>query len=256
MRFLSKGRFLKTLHIWFEENDETVLKQIHGVDTIIIHGNPYKWRELDKTISNDYFPSLVNSLQDIASFKEGLSKNTLYEIRRAKKEKVETFFYNSNEILSTPELIEDFGLFYSKMYEEKGLQLHQLPYNQLVACANENGLIISLAKIDGETVVYHSYIVDDNNARLWHSCSLFRNLDNKQKNAIGRANKYLHYSDVEFFLKKGIHKYDWGGISSFLEPNGIDKFKLSFGGEPTDYYNITIRHSLKARLALKTVTLR
>ena len=36
---------------------------------------------------------------------------------------------------------------------------------------------------------------------------------------------------------------------SFDEPNGIDKFKLSFGGGQCEYYNVTVVRTLKAKFA-------
>ena len=33
-------------------------------------------------------------------------------------------------------------------------------------------------------------------------------------------------------------RYDWGGISDFDNPNGIDEFKLKFGGDKITYYNV------------------
>ena len=75
---------------------------------------------------------------------------------------------------------------------------------------------------------YHSCICDDKNIRLLHSCSEFRETDTAFRNAIGRANKYLHWKDMLYFINQHKEKYDWGGISSFDTPNGIDKFKMSF----------------------------
>ncbi len=69
------------------------------------------------------------------------------------------------------------------------------------------------------------------------------------KNAIGRANRALHFYDMQYMKAKGITTYDWGGVMSFEEPGGIDKFKMGFGGTPIDYFNIAIDISLKAKLA-------
>lgn len=39
-----------------------------------------------------------------------------------------------------------------------------------------------------------------------------------------------------------------GGVVSFDQPNGIDKFKMSFGGSQAIYYNIMEENSLWAKL--------
>lgn len=53
--------------------------------------------------------------------------------------------------------------------------------------------------------------------------------DSAMRNAIGRANKYLHWHDWLLLKNIGVIEYDWGGIASYDNPNGIDKFKMSFG---------------------------
>lgn len=39
-----------------------------------------------------------------------------------------------------------------------------------------------------------------------------------------------------------------GGISSYSNPNGIDKFKMSFGGEYRKYFNVFAICSKKAKI--------
>ena len=41
---------------------------------------------------------------------------------------------------------------------------------------------------------------------------------------------------------------DWGWVSSFTEPNGIDKFKMEFEGNKSIHHHIVIRNSLASRL--------
>ena len=111
-----------------------------------------------------------------------------------------------------------------------------------------------LFRSDGETLSVHTYLDLGDTARLYHSCSLFR--DRKEEAAlIGRSNKRLHWEDMLYFKNKGFTTYDWGGISSFDNPNGIDTFKLSFSGDVErdrhTYYNGQIPVTLKGRIMLK-----
>ncbi len=77
-------------------------------------------------------------------------------------------------------------------------------------------------------------ICDREEARLLHSASCFRE-ESADQSLIGRANKRLHWEDIKYFKQKGLLRYDWGGISDFENPNGIDEFKLKFGGEKITY---------------------
>lgn len=81
-----------------------------------------------------------------------------------------------------------------------------------------------------------------------HHRARLRVADSAMRNAIGRANKYLHWHDWLLLKNIGVIEYDWGGIASYDNPNGIDKFKMSFGGEYRKYYNISAVCSLRAKL--------
>ena len=85
--------------------------------------------------------------------------------------------------------------------------------------------------------MFHSYIYDVHDARLLHSASCFRE-ESADQNLIGRANKKLQWEDMKYFKEQGVLRYDWGGISDFDNPNGIDEFKLKFGGDKITYYNV------------------
>jgi len=56
---------------------------------------------------------------------------------------------------------------------------------------------------------------------------------------VGMANKRLHWADIVHFKNFGLTTYDWGGISDFDNPNGIDNFKMKFGGNKIEY-NVNI----------------
>lgn len=100
--------------------------------------------------------------------------------------------------------------------------------------------MITGCRNDSETLVYHTYLFDELNARLYQSCSLFRGDNDEDAKVVGFANRGLHWYDMRSFRDKGIKWYDWGGISSTEKPNGIDQFKMGFGGEQHLYYNVTI----------------
>lgn len=46
----------------------------------------------------------------------------------------------------------------------------------------------------------------------------------------------------------GVKEYDWGGIASCDESNGIDRFKMSFGGRYNEDYNLYAACSLRAKV--------
>lgn len=244
MQCITSGSYFKTLNVWFESH-----RDISGfplVDNLILHDNPYELRN-DRFTSCTTFLSLISDISDLDQWKSGIAKNCMYEIRRAQKEDVDVNMYNSQEIMENSELLKEFQNVYEEMYEQKGMENHPFPIQQIIGYVGSGAFVISSAKVNDATI-FHSYVVGDSKVRLMHSCSLFREKDNQIRNAVGRANKYLHWCDVEYFQNKGIRTYDWGGISSFDAPNGIDKFKMAFGGQKVQYYYIVIRKSLMSKL--------
>ena len=93
------------------------------------------------------------------------------------------------------------------------------------------------ASVEDRILVYHTYIVEEERARLYQSASQFRTDDTISSNVIGFANRYLHYQDMLWFKEQGKKQYDWGGAGTNEDVESITKFKESFGGTPVTYYN-------------------
>lgn len=190
--------------------------------------------------------SLITNLSDDdESIYNSFRKNVKYEIRRSEKDGDYFKVYIGEEI--DEDMMRSFGDVFEKMYSEKGITCS---YNYKLAkkCIDCNCLVYSVGYHCHTPLVYHSYIIDDNNARLYQSCSLFRDGDKREKQIIGGLNRALHWHDIKFFKQKGMKKYDWGGVSDPDNPNGIDLFKIGFGGEPIEYYNLSFPVSLKGKL--------
>lgn len=244
--FLVKGKHFITNHVWFQNADEFSFGG--GYDNIVCHANP---KAIDKIGTHKCNATVQHTLiTDLSVSEEGLwsstTKTVRNEINRCKREQVATHVYIGEEI--TENLLIEFSAMYTAMYEEKGMSRHILNINELKAYKEKNALIITTADIDGNNVVFHSYIHVGNKSRFLQSCSEFRVQDNSMRNAIGRANKYLHWNDWLLLKNLGVEEYDWGGIASYENPNGIDKFKMAFGGEYRKYYNISCTCSIRARL--------
>lgn len=246
MQVLCKGRFFVTNYVWFEN-----IEKIGGggYDKIIINAsdNPVEKIGKEKCISSTRQETLCTDLSasDDILWSQ-LTKTVRNEINRSKREDVKICFYPSN--LISEKLLDEFESMYIEMYASKNIKTQGLNRKLLKAYIENNALLISVAYINGNPFIYHSYVCDKIHARLLHSCSAFREKDNVFRNAIGRANKYLHWSDWLYLKGMGVTEYDWGGISSYHNPNGIDKFKMSFGGEYRAYFNLLAACSWKAKI--------
>ncbi len=91
--------------------------------------------------------------------------------------------------------------------------------------------------------------------RLLHSASKIYSITDEpsEKAMIGRANRLLHFSDMQRFKELGYEIYDFGGYAHQTNDNmliGINNFKDSFGGqlvEESNYQSI-LKHWLKKTL--------
>jgi lipid II:glycine glycyltransferase (peptidoglycan interpeptide bridge formation enzyme) len=101
-------------------------------------------------------------------------------------------------------------------------------------------------------MVFHTYIIAGNRARLAQSVSLFRMSDDGSfRNLTGRANRLLHWEDMLYFKRLGYSIYDFGGVNPDTaneETNAITRFKECFGGRRVVEYNSTAPASLKGLL--------
>lgn len=239
MRIKVKGRKLTTEYIWFENFDKK--SQIQSkADRVVVNANRIP---LIKGASLQH--SLISDLTPPAdSIFSSFNANVRNEIRRAERDGVAYETISSYDEAA----ISRFAQTYHEMYAQKGIE-QALSLSTLKAYSDQGAFLLTIAKIDGEACVYHAYVVGEGSCRLLYSCSEFRAMDNATKNAIGRANRALHFHDMQYMKAHGIKTYDWGGVMSFEEPGGIDKFKMGFGGAPVDYYNSAVDLSLKAKLA-------
>ncbi len=175
------------------------------------------------------------------------SKDCRYKIRRA-----ETKDALTSECVTdpTPRLAE-FCAFFDAFARQKD---HE-PCDQqwLQAASKARQLMLTRAARDGETLVWHAYLIAGDRAWLQYSASCFRDKDNEYRALVGRANRWLHWRNLIGFRDMGLVRYDWGGLfedESVPEQAGINGFKKSFGGRIERSFNCTVPVTLKGRIYL------
>ena len=224
--------------IWFCKDIKDLGKDL---DIVELNGYPHKIKNAKKQSS--LILNLEISEEEI--FNE-IKKNVKYEINRCYKENVKATIYNSKELSNEKEELLNFKETYNKMYEEKNLSA-RLDLKLVQKYIDNNLFYLTKSHMDEKTLSYHAYLSDGKETRLLYSCSTFRS-EKEESALIARANKFLHWEDIKYFKSIKVKVYDFGGISSFENPNGIDKFKMAFGGEKIEYYNITFGKNLKGKL--------
>jgi len=172
-----------------------------------------------------------------------INKNYQYEIRRSEKEGVQVKIYGFQQLNESSIILDKFQKVYNSMFQFKKLK-NKFNRNLVDAGLKSGNLLVSIgtAANDPSCTVFHAYLIDGVNSVLLYSASqLWSNKSDKGKaNLIGRINKYLHWNDMLWFKRHQYQRYEWGGISNSSNPNGIDRFKLEFGGKMCSYYNYVV----------------
>jgi len=178
------------------------------------------------------------------------SPKTRKEIRRAE---ARDGFVHEFDLHPDGRLITEFQTFYCEFCRQKGLPIGALWY--LNALAQQGALALSIARTaSGNALVWHTYLISGNRARVLQGGSLFRNCaSTSDRNMMGRANRWLHWRDMCKLKDAGVAVYDWGGWYSGhddQEKLQINAFKQSFGGTLTVGYSWIQGNSLIGKLAV------
>ncbi len=240
----TKGRLLKARNVWFEQVSSLDDIPKDGADIVYIYGNSQPLSG-GNMICHKQYSAITNLTGTEEELFAALGSTLRYKIKRAEREGTEVSFFSGEEAACR---LPAFAETFENMYEQKGNR-EELPTEEMKTYALDGKLLVSIASIGGKAAVYHSYVCDDKHCRLTFTCSEFRAASTKEeKQAFARANELLHWKDITYFKGRGLFSYDWGGLTSPEDPNGIDRFKLGFGCKKIEYYNIVKPITMKAML--------
>ena len=188
---------------------------------------------------------LEDDTEDIFS---SFHRQNKQKIKRAEREGF------NHEVLLYPNSIEvqSYIDFFQTFAAWKGIPL--LPENRFRKSAEAGVLSITWMRDDNQMPLCgHAYLHDKNRVIMIHYASIRDGKDSLSRNLIGRANRLLHWKNIEYYREIGIKWNDFSGI--FLDSNNkqglnINEFKRSSGGQEVDEIKVFNSHSLKGKLAL------
>ncbi len=214
--FVKKFSGISVSEIWFADkatfsDSFRLVVYMHAKKSV---GKLIGIRQVSYTIENDLKKTTVEIFNNF-------SKTVQVEVKQAEKYGVECTFTDD---------IKMFENFYNEFASSRSIDVT----SERRLLEMQPFLKITVAKFNGVILAAHSYLVDDSSGtvRLIHAASqrLSQGID---KQLSGRANKMLHYYDMLQFKKQGFEMYDFGGYAMNTTDKGlqgINKFKLSFGG--------------------------
>jgi hypothetical protein len=172
---------------------------------------------------------VINLTDDEDEIFSRFHKNNRYKINRAKNRDDLLF----HELTSpTDSEIETFKEFFNPFAKEKNIE--PCDVNKLKAIRDQGALVMtSITDQNHQALCYHVYQKDDIQTLLLHSGSIrYNHADSNYRSLVGRANRYLHWKDIQSFKNKGCKWYNWG-CKLFNEKDSgeqnVNKFKTEFG---------------------------
>lgn len=246
MNIVYKKKGIRIKHNWFCDSIE-LSQNANKVDVLFFH-QMLSEPEIKNVVCEEFHTLITDLKREEEEILSDINKTERYQIRKNTREDVKILYYDSVTLLKEEGILNQLEQIYKSMYAAKGI--HQsINHEQMICYAKEGALVLSCAWLGDVPLVMHTYLRDNRQARLLHSVSEFRTND-IDANLIARANKRLHWEDIRLFRELGLCTYDWGGISSFENPNGIDIFKMKFGGKPVTHYNIILGNSLLGKIGI------
>jgi len=201
---------------------------------------PFKTILVDLTLSED---EIYNQF----------SKHLKRRLRKVDKEESLRYCIDFDP---SEKLIHEYYEYFMEFASNKGI--YECDLDRMIEFSKQGKLAI--AWVEDESIetklVFHTLIVDENRARHQYSASitfLYIN-DNNMKTLIGNANRKLIWENMKSFKEKGLKEFDMGGVTmdpNRPEMNGIDRFKLEFGGLLVEEFNYYYGVSVQGKLALK-----
>lgn len=246
-----KKHGIRLAHIWFATDNEAneVYKLKNIADLIFLHGtNTVPDNGVLYTTQHTLIKDLTLSEDELFA---SLGKHLRKHIRKCEREdNVEIKYYESDEILANQEILKKCKYLYEKLFTDKGMSADFNTKLALEYC-KLHALVVAICYAEKKPIGFCAMIIDENDARAWVGAFDFRNSENDSY-FMARAHRLFNWQRMIYCKNRGVKRFDFGGINSFDEPNGIAKFKLEFESQnKVTYNNYLVPTNLFGKIALK-----
>ncbi len=248
-----KRSFLKVEEIWGRRKAETVKKADILLKKQLLLSEPenslVKWRGNRNSLEVCVPNFLIDLSQDEEKICQKIHKSTRADIRKA-IENAELTYYETDH--PTDEEIMEFSLLYNSFAKKKNIT--PCFKEQLLAIRNNNSLIMTSVKDQQNNILCAGTLLQDReNKQLYGLYGVSKRLlktTNNERRLIGRANKYLHWREIQSAKKRGMDWYNFGGEVFREEDKGVNDFKRRFGAIRGYDYNIFTPKSIIGKICV------
>jgi len=223
-----QSRFLTRGEVWFDDEPDA-----SKVDWILYH---QRSRPVPAARWRYFYTRLIDLTASPEELFGQMSKDTAFKIRRARdRDKVQCEWRDPCD----PCVLDEFVEVHDRFAALKGLP--PLDRRGLSSMAASGALGISVAKdAQGRPLVYHGHYRNSLRTCCLYSASKYLELDSSAaRNAIGRANRFLYWSEMLQAREQGKKYFDFcGWYPGDSDPAllKINQFKKGFGGEVVREY--------------------
>src|SRR6266404_445323 len=224
-----RSRFLRRAEIWFDNEPD----QTQRVDWILYH---QRSQPVAGAKSKPFYSFLIDLSRSAEELLARMSPDTGQKIRQAAaRDKIRCECCDVND----PAMLDRFERMHNRFAAKRGLPpLDRAKFTDLAAV----GLLDLTAAKDpqGGLMVFHANYRDQHRASGLWSVSLHRDLPTSAaRNAVGRANRYLVWSDMLRYREQGLKFFDFGGWYPGNTDEALlklNEFKRGFGGQVVREY--------------------
>jgi Acetyltransferase (GNAT) domain len=217
-----RSRLLRRAEVWYDQEPEDT----RSVDWILYMRRSQPVPGAQTSCFYSYVIDLSQSPEQLLA---NLTRDTAYKIRRAReRDKITCECWDPRD----PAALAEFAQVANAFAALKHLSPLNRPRMESMAAAGV--LDLSVAKDPrGKALVFHANYRDRDRASGIALVSLYRAIsDSAERNLIGRANRYLTWSEIERYREHGVKYFDFGGWYRGTDPGmlRVNDFKRGFGG--------------------------
>ncbi len=237
-----RTRFKRCLELWFDAPEPAA-----GRFDVITR---YRALKPDrKGVNTDFYTLQLDLTKNADELLKGFDRNTRSQIRKSIEGDPLKF-----EFLDRPSMAEldEFIEFYDAFAASKGLSTLQRPR---MLGHRESGCLSLTRVMEGDkAITWHANVRYRTHVGLMFSASHFRSEDSADvRRMIGRANRRLHWEELQHYKELGCEVYDFGGWyegSTDQQRLLINQFKEGFGGTKVLAYASEEHRTPLAKLVL------
>jgi hypothetical protein len=242
--YIYQSRWLKRGELWFRHQPPT-----EQVDVVDYYQLP---KPLPRTVCRRFYTYVISLENDPEQIFKRFNQTTRRDVRLSREKDHLTCQVSA---LPSAQEVEIFVNAYALFAAAKGRP--PLDAGRLQRFLADRSIWLSFAySSQGELLTVHGMHIGEGRMRSLYAVSPTRwdgQADSNRRQLIGRAGRYLTWSDMMAARDAGLRQYDFGGWyhgTKDLERLSINAYKRNFGGEIVCEYNCQRAFTLKGMLAL------